>query len=67
MLQNFNDIGIEPIIPGYPYGSDLTIINTMYQYPRKDEETGKYDDGSITIVYRDNTTGEVKHYIMKTM
>ena len=65
MLQNFNDIGIKPMIPGYDYGADLTIINTMYQYPRKNEKTGKYDDGSITIVYRDNTTGEVKHYIMK--
>ena len=65
MLQNFNDIGIKPMIPGYDYGADLTIINTMYQYPRKNEKTGKYDDGSITIVYRDNATGEVKHYIMK--
>ena len=37
MLQNFNDIGIKPMIPGYYYGADLTIINTMYQYPRKNE------------------------------
>lgn len=65
MLQNFNDIGIKPMIPGYPYGSDITIINTMYQYPHRIDDTDKYDDGSITVVFKDNKTGEVKHHIIK--
>ena len=57
MLQNFNDIGIKPMIPGYPYGSDITIINTMYQYPHRIDDTDKYDDGSITVIFKDNNTG----------
>ena len=50
MVKDFNDIGIGPLIPEYPFGSDITIINTMYKYPSKNED-GKYDDGSITIIY----------------
>ena len=63
MVKDFNDIGIGPLIPEYPFGSDITIINTMYKYPSKNED-GKYDDGSITIIYHDNKTGEIKHYIL---
>lgn len=48
------------IIKGYPEGSDITILNATYKYPKKDEESGKWDDGSIDIVYRDNLTGEKK-------
>lgn len=48
------------LINGYPDGSDLTLINTMYCRPKKDPETGKYDNGSLTIIYKDNTTGEKK-------
>ena len=59
------DLGLEPMIPEYPIGSDITMINTMYKYPAKDPKTGKYDDGSITIVFRDNVTGEIKHHIIK--
>ena len=44
----------------YPQGSDLTIMNTMYLYPSKDEGTGKWDKGSMTLVYKDNITGQ-KH------
>lgn len=65
MVKDFNDIGIGPLIPEYPFGSDITIINTMYKYPAKQGEKGKYDDGSITIIYHDNQTGEIKHYVMK--
>lgn len=42
----------------YPEGSDLTIMNTMYAYPSKDEGTGKWDKGSMTLVYKDNVTGQ---------
>ena len=44
----------------YPQGSDLTIMNTMYIYPKRDDQTGKWDKGSMTIVYKDNLTGQ-KH------
>lgn len=47
------------LIKGYPEGSDLTIINTIYQRPSKDENGNKVPD-KLTIVYRDNTTGEKK-------
>lgn len=59
------DLGLEPMIPEYPIGSDITMINTMYKYPAKDPNTGKYDDGSITIVFKDNVTGEIKHHIIE--
>lgn len=48
------------IIPGYPDGSDITILNATYLYPKKDDYTGKWDDGSIDIIFRDNVTGQ-KH------
>lgn len=50
------------LIPGYPAGSDLTILDARYHYPKKNEETGKWSKDSITIIYRDNKTGEKKHY-----
>ena len=45
------------LIKGYPKGSDLTIMNTMYRYPCKQDD-GKYSNGSMTIIYRDNETGK---------
>lgn len=48
------------IIKGYPEGSDITVLNTDYHYPHKKED-GKYTDGDITIVYKDNRTGK-KHF-----
>lgn len=48
------------LISGYPSGSDITILNATYNYPKKDPDTGKWDDGSMDIVYVDNITGE-KH------
>lgn len=50
------------LIPGYPKGSDLTVIDTRYHYPRKDKETGKWGKDSMTILFRDNRTGAKKHY-----
>lgn len=64
MVKDFSDIGVDPLIPEYPYGSDITILNTMYKYPSKIDKN-KYDDGSITIVFRDNVTKEIKHHIIK--
>lgn len=47
------------MINGYEQGSDITLLNTMYCFPKKDDN-GKYDKGSITLVYRDNITGQKK-------
>lgn len=48
------------MIKNYPQGSDITLFNTMYHFPKKDERTGKWDEGSIDLIYRDNITGQ-KH------
>ena len=47
------------LIKGYAKNSDITLMNTLYLYPRKDE-TGKYDKGTLIVIYKDNVTGE-KH------
>lgn len=47
----------------YPPGSDITIMNCMYQYSKKNED-GKYLDDFIIITYKDNTTGEKDHIII---
>ena len=52
------------LLTDYPQGSDLTIINTIYHYPVKNEKTGKYKKDYMTVVYKDNTTGEKKHKII---
>lgn len=41
----------------YRQGSDLTIMNTIYHYPKKISET-KWDNGSIDIIAKDNKTGK---------
>lgn len=53
------------LIKEYPKGSDITLINEYYLYPKKDPETGKYDDGSITLIYKDNITGKKGHRTIK--
>lgn len=45
------------LIKGYPDGSDLTIVNTSYHYPKKQDD-GKYTNGDLIIIFRDNTTGK---------
>ena len=49
----------------YPIGSDITIMNTYYSYP-KFEDGKKVMDDFLYIIYKDNTTKK-KHYkiIMK--
>ena len=41
----------------YPQGADITIMNTIYHYPKKLED-GKWDQGSIDIIAKDNITGK---------
>ncbi len=52
------------LIKGYPSGSDITIVNTSYQYPKKQED-GKYSNDYLTIVFRDNTTGKKDHTVIE--
>lgn len=47
-------------IKGYKDGDNITLLNTIYIRPRFHEDTNKWDKGSMTIVYRDNNTGEKK-------
>lgn len=48
---------------GYKPGSDITLMNTIYRSPRPmpDSEKVKYDKGLITLIYKDNITGEKHH------
>ena len=41
----------------YREGADLTIMNTIYHYPKK-MDNGKWDNGSIDIIAKDNTIGK---------
>lgn len=41
----------------YRQGSDLTIMNTIYHYPKK-LDNGKWDKGSIDIIAKDNKLGK---------
>ena len=45
------------MLKNYPLGSDITLLNNFYLYPRKNEEDGKWDKGSMNLIYRDNITG----------
>lgn len=52
------------IIPGYKEGSDITVMNTYYSKPYKDEY-GDWQDDEITLVYKDNTTGQKARHTIK--
>lgn len=45
-------------------GANITILNTVYHRPKKDEVTGKYKKDYITIVYKDLDTGKKHHKII---
>ena len=60
------------MIDGYPEGSDLTVLNTIYLRSRKEEvETGngmiteKWTPDYMIIIYRDNKTKQTKHTVIK--
>ena len=59
------------MIDGYPEGSDLTVLNTIYLKPRKEEvETGngmlteRWTKDYMIIIYRDNKTKQTKHTVI---
>ena len=47
----------------FPEGSDLTLLNTYYQYPAF-EDGKKISDDFIVLVFRDNSTGITHHKII---
>lgn len=55
---------LEKLLKIYPKGSDITIMNVMYQYSRKDEQGVRQPD-FLMLVYKDNTTGKKNHIIIK--
>lgn len=56
------------IIPGYPEGSDITFMNSIYTYPKKVEVNGKtkWSNDTLTIIYRDNALGKKKHITIES-
>ena len=52
------------LIPGYPEGSDITILNTAYVGKRRDED-GKLEKDYLAIFFRDNKTAEKKCHIIE--
>ena len=54
------------LIKGYPKGSNITLIDNRYQFPKKDQETGEYNDDYMLMIYKDLYTGKKGHqYIYK--
>lgn len=45
------------MIKGHKDGDNITIMNTHYIYPRKDEND-KWDDGNLMIIYKDNINSQ---------
>lgn len=45
------------MLKNFPAGADVTLLNNFYIYPKKDDSTGKWDKGSMSLVYKDNITG----------
>lgn len=52
------------LIKRYPEGSDLAILDVVYQKPRRDPETDKFMKGYVVILYKDNITGKKHHEII---
>lgn len=49
------------ILNKYPEGSNISLLDIDYTYPRKDQNTGNYKKDFITITYKDNNTGKKFH------
>ena len=52
------------LIKGYPEGSDITVMNTSYFYPHKNQDTGKYERDFMVISYKDNVNKTKGHEII---
>lgn len=49
------------LIPGYKKGSNITIMNAFYKGVSR-QDNGKWKQDYLTIVYKDNETGEKHQY-----
>ena len=47
------------LIKGYEEGSDITVLDVQYTNKRRNN-SGKYDNDFLTVLFRDNVTGEKK-------
>lgn len=45
------------LIGGYMINSNISLLNTIYHYPRKDKD-GKWQHGAIDLIIKDNDTGD---------
>ena len=54
---------IPELLTEYPEGSDITIMNTYYSYP-KFEDGKKVEDDHMFLVYKDNKTGKKGYRII---
>ena len=54
---------LEDLFEKVPIGSDIAIMNCMYNYGVRDEE-GQYTPDNIVIVYKDNKTGKKDHIVI---
>ena len=55
---------IPELLNEFPEGSDLTIMNTYYNFPVYQEDKGKVCDDFICLVYKDNRTGQKGYKII---
>lgn len=51
-------------IRGYPDGSDISILDVRYRYPKK-EPDGKWGPDWMYIIFRDNMTGKKHHQVIE--
>ena len=52
------------MIRGVPDGSDITLLDTFYRYPKRQED-GKYSEDYMCLLYKDNITGKKYHEIIE--
>lgn len=51
-------------IEGYPKGYNLTLLNVIYQYRKKNEKTNKWEPDYAMLLYKDNISGEKKYEVI---
>ena len=60
----------EQLIPGYPKGSDITLMDCVYHFPYayenpKNAKYNIYKPDTMVILFKDNKTNEKKIHIIK--
>lgn len=53
------------MIQGYNPGSNITILDTFYQFPKKKEDDSGYESDFISILYKDPESGIKDHQIIR--